>query len=430
MKLKMLKKGSEKMTINFLNLKLLVFVIFISINFSKSVHSNENYIVTLVNKIPITKVDVINRAKLIAFSVDKNMSSKNLENYYNQSIKVLINEKIIFSAGYKINKNLNSLVSNKANELLLIEFENSKLKLNQFIQNYSIPKTSLLEKYKAQIIWGIILKNKYKVQFSKIERNIEKSFELNKSRETAVLYDLAEIVIDRNNNSKLLKNIETALNNGVSFLDIAKQVSISSSAKFNGKIGWKNFQNLPDFVKRKKNKINEGDVFTFFEKNRIKLINILAIRNNGKLSEKENNILLAQVKFPINFQVPKKAYEKIKTKLDNFLMGKKKCDPLDIFKDKNKEFEIKIIQSRIADLSPKVQYLVENINFFKTSKPFFYGNNGYTYIKCDYKKAKLGKIDYKNLKNIKMNKYFLIYSEKLLKRLINEANITQIEKMK
>ena len=149
-------------------------------------------------------------------------------------------------------------------------------------------------------------------------------------------------------------------------------------------------------------------------------------RSNGKLSKKEDNILLAQVKFPLNFQQPKTAYEKIKIKLNNFLMDKDKCDSLDIFKAENKQFEIKIVQSRIADLSPKVQYLTENINFFKTSKPFFYGNNGYTYIICDIKKAKLTRIDYEKLKNITLNKYFLIYSDKLLKRLNNEASITQI----
>ena len=213
-------------------------------------------------------------------------------------------------------------------------------------------------------------------------------------------------------------------------MDIAKQVSISSSSKFNGKIGWKNFQSLPDFIKRKKTKINEGDIFTFYENDEIKLIKILAKRSNGKLSKKEDNILLAQVKFPLNFQKPKIAYEKIKIKLDNFLMDKDKCDTLEFFKAQNKEFEIKIIQSRIADLSPKVQFLTENINFLKTSKPFFYGNNGYTYIKCDIKKAELPKIDYKKLKNITLNKYFLIYSEKLLKRLNNEASITKFEKFK
>ena len=98
--------------------------------------------------------------------------------------------------------------------------------------------------------------------------------------------------------------------------------------------------------------------------------------------------------------------------------------------DQKKEFEIKIILSRIADLSPKIQLLIKDINFFKTSKPIFYGNNGYSYIKCNIKKAKLGKVDYKKLKNITMNKYFLIYSEKLLKRLNSEASITQIEQIK
>ena len=84
------------MTINFLNFKLLVIIFFSFFTLNKTVYSNENYIVTLVNKMPITKFDVINRAKLIAFSVEKNVTLKNLENYYNQSLKVLINEKIIF----------------------------------------------------------------------------------------------------------------------------------------------------------------------------------------------------------------------------------------------------------------------------------------------------------------------------------------------
>ena len=38
------------------------------------------------------------------------------------------------------------------------------------------------------------------------------------------LYDLAEIVINRVNNSKLLEKINIALKDGIGFLDIAKQV--------------------------------------------------------------------------------------------------------------------------------------------------------------------------------------------------------------
>ena len=125
----MLKTGNKFiMAINFFNLKLLFLIILSSAYIFKNAFSEENYIVTIVNKIPISKVDIFNRAKLISLSIDKNSEVKNLENYYSQSHQTLINEKIIFSAGEKINKNLSSIVSNQANQMLLAEFENSKQK--------------------------------------------------------------------------------------------------------------------------------------------------------------------------------------------------------------------------------------------------------------------------------------------------------------
>ena len=57
---------------------------------------------------PITKFDVKKRLHFLL----RKCYPKNLENYYNQSLKVLINEKIIFHG--KKNKNLSSLVSKKA----------------------------------------------------------------------------------------------------------------------------------------------------------------------------------------------------------------------------------------------------------------------------------------------------------------------------
>ena len=177
--------------------------------------------------------------------------------------------------------------------------------------------------------------------------------------------------------------------------------------------------------------IKEGDIFTFVEKDKMKLIKVLVKRLNGKLSLSENETLLAQVKFPINFQKQNIIYEKTKKYLDSILLNKNNCEVLKNLKKENKyKLKLKIIKSRIADLNSKVQKIIKDINFFKTSMPIFYGNNGYTYIKCDSRKAKLNKIDNEKLKNMAMNKYFLIYSEKLLKRLSNEANITHIENIK
>ena len=415
-----------------INLKLLLFfIILLSFNTSRYSYGEENYIVTIVNKIPITKVDIVNRAKLISISIEKNNNIKNLDNYYNQSLKALINEKIVFSAGEKINKNLNSIITKEATKLLLSEFENSKIKLNKFIKKYSIPKEVLLEKYKAQIIWGIILRNKYKTQFSNIEKNIDKSLEENKKRNNEDLYELAEIVIYKKNNDKLLEKITSALKNDGNFLDIAKQVSISSSSKFNGKIGWSNFKDLPEFIKKKKKVIKEGDIFSFLENDKIKIIKILVKRLKGKLSYKEDMILLAQIKFPINFQKKDLAYKNMKSYLDNFFLNKRDCKSIKYLKEQDKKnIDFKVIKSRIADLSSKIQNTIKALNFFETSKPIFVGNDGYTFIKCDIRKARLNNIDYKKLKEKTMNKYFSIYSEKLIKRLNNEANISFIEKIK
>ncbi len=431
MKLNILKTDNKlNMAINFLNLKILIFIILSSTYIFKNAFSEENYIVTIVNKIPITKVDIFNRAKLISLSIDRNSEIKNLENYYSQSHQTLINEKVIFSAGEKLNKNLSSIVSNQANQMLLADFENSKQKLDQFIKIYSIPKSTLLEKYKAQLIWGIVLRNKYKKQFSKIEKNIEQTIETKEYKNKEDLYDLAEIIIN-NNNNLLLEKIKFALKDGANFLEIAKQISIGSSAKFSGKIGWSNYQDLSKFIRKNGNTINEGEIFTFAEKDKIKIIKVLAKRQRGRISKKEDIVLLVQIKFPINFQKKSLAYKNIKNELNNLLSNKNSCDVLKNFEKKNsKNLDLKVINSRIADLSPKIENIIKSINLFEISKPIFLGNHGYTYVKCDKRVAKLNKINYEKLKEKKLNQYFLIYSEKLLERLNNEANISFVEKIK
>ncbi len=414
----------------FLKLKLLIIIniifcnIFINIAFGR-----ENFVVTTVNKIPITKNDIVNRAKIISFSIKKNTDFKKLQNYYNQALNSLINEKIILSAGLKINNNIIKIVTPKANQILLNEFDNSKDKLDKFINYLSIPKAKLLEKYESQLVWGIVLKNKFKEQLLKLDNIVQNDIEDRKKRKTEDLYDLAEIVISKNNNQNLLNQIKSALKNGVNFLDLAKQVSISSSAKFKGKVGWKNYQNLPRYIKSKKINLNEGDIISFPTKDKIKIIKILAIRLNGKFSENETSVILGQIKFPINFQKKDVAFKKVKYAVKDLLTNKKSCKNLNIIKNQNKNYSVNIIKSRLADISRKIQNVIKNFELYKISQPIFLGNYGYTYIICDVKKPKSEKKTILELKNKMMQKHYLIISERYLKRLNKEAIITHKKKL-
>ena len=411
-----------------MRLLIIINIIFCNI-FINNAFGSENFVVTTVNKIPITKNDIVNRAKIISFSIKKNTDFKKLQNYYNQALNSLINEKIILSAGLKINNNIIKIVTPKANQILLNEFDNSKDKLNKFINYLSIPKAKLLEKYESQLVWGIVLKNKFKDQLLKLDNIVQNDIEDRKNRKTEDLYDLAEIVISKNNNQNLLNQIKSALKNGVNFLDLAKQVSISSSAKFKGKVGWKNYQNLPRYIKSKKINLNEGDIISFPTKDKIKIIKILAKRLNGKFSENETSVILGQIKFPINFQKKDVAYKKVKYAVKDLLTNKKSCKNLNIIKNQNKNYSVNIIKSRLADISTKIQNVIKNFELYKISQPMFLGNYGYTYIICDVKKPKSEKKTILELKNKMMQKHYLIISERYLKRLNKEAIITHKKKL-
>ena len=67
---------------------------------------------------------------------------------------------------------------------------------------------------------------------------------------------------------------------------------------------------------------------------------------------------------------------------------------------------------------------------YEVSDPIFLRNNGYTYITCDKKKGKLPKNISSQIKKNIMEKQFLIFSEKLIKKLNKQANIINIKKIK
>ena len=407
--------------------QIIVMISFINI-ISSSICAKENYILSTVNTIPISKIDVINRAKLISFSINQDLKFKNLKNFYNQSYKVLINERVIQSAGLRINKNINKIVSKQAYQLTLQNFDNSEDKLNKFIKKLSIPKSAIIEKSETQLIWSIVLRDRFKSEIDRLEEKLNENILRNDSQNQQDLYDIAEIVIDRSGNNNLLKNINLALQQGISFLDIAKQVSLSSSKKFNGKTGWRNYNNLPKYIIDKQINVKEGDIFTFPVRDKIKIIKILVKRNKGRLSKTENKILLVQVKFEINFKTKKAAYTDVKQKLSKLLGDKKNCDQLKKINDKS--IKLNIINSRVADLSTNIQKVIINKKINEITDPFYIGNNGYTYVVCDKKKAKLSKKNYDQTKKDFMSKQFLIFSEKYLKQLNKQANIINIKEIK
>ena len=101
--------------------------------------------------------------------------------------------------------------------------------------------------------------------------------------------------------------------------------------------------------------------------------------------------------------------------------------------DVEEDLKLFLVKYSITQLKKKVSELFIHIGTwkrFKTKKNLLNALNSGEVKICDKREAKLNKINYKKLKDTRLNKYFLIYSEKLLERLKNESNILLIEKIK
>ena len=403
---------------------LLLFTMFNNVN------AKENYIVALVNNLPITKIDVIDRAKLISYSINQNVKFNNLNKFYDQSLKSLIQDNIKKHAGLQYNANILNSVSNRAYKITLSQYQNSEEKLNQFTNKLSISKASLVNRYETELIWSIVLKDKFKQQSINIDKEIKKIIKLNVLEKNKDKYELAEIVIPKKNNLDLFNRIMTALKQGANFSNIAKQVSMSPSSKLGGKVGWKNYKDLPYNMTKNNIGINEGDLFNFITKDKINIIKILVKRNKGKVSSIENKVLLAEINFQINFGNKDQIYTKIKNKLSFLLKNKRSCAALKkINPKKNGGLKLRVIKSRIVDLDTNLQKDLKNIKLLQSIGPIYKGNNGYLFVFCDMKRMKLKDINPNLIKKKLLDKRLAIFNARILKKITQNAVIKTINKI-
>ena len=417
--------------INKTSLKILIFLVnLLLFTIFNNVNAKENYIVAVVNNLPITKIDVIDRAKLISYSMYQNTKFSDLNKFYAQSLRSLIQDNIKKHAGLKFNKDILNLLSNKAYKITLSEYQNTEKKLNKFINKLSISKASIVNRYETDLIWGLVLKNKFKQQSINIDKEIKKIIKLRVLERNKDRYDLAEIVIPKKNNSDLFNRIMSALKQGANFSNIAKQVSMSPSSSLGGKIGWKTYKDLPYNMTKNNIEINEGDLFNFITKDSINIIKIVVKRNKGKVSLIENKVLLAEINFQINFGNKEQIHKKIKNKLSNLLKDRKSCDVLKkINNEKYKDVKLRVIESRIADLDLYLQKSLKDLELFQYTGPTYKGNNGYLFVLCDLKRIKLEDVNPTLIKKKLIDKRLTIFNIRILKKLTQNAVIKTINKI-
>ena len=238
-------------------------IILFSIISNKSIYSSEVYVVSKVNNIIITNVDVENEYRyLIALNNDlKNIDKKKIMKLAKDSI---IREKIKeteLKNYFDLNKENKYIDRILANFYKALDLKNEKEFIN-YLLNYDLLFDEVKKKIVIEAAWNDLIYTKYidKIQIDeqKIKKKINKLIS-DKKRQN--VYLLSEILYNENNaenNENKYKLIKKSIAE-IGFKNTANIHSISDTAKLGGQIGWTNESQLSKIIKKKIAKLKIGE---------------------------------------------------------------------------------------------------------------------------------------------------------------------------
>ena len=238
-------------------------IILFSIISNKSIYSSEVYVVSKVNNIIITNVDVENEYRyLIALNNDlKNIDKKKVMKLAKKSI---IREKIKeteLKNHFDLNKENKYIDRILANFYKALDLKNEKEFIN-YLLNYDLLFDEVKKKIVIEAAWNDLIYTKYidKIQIDeqKIKKKINKLIS-DKKRQN--VYLLSEILYNENNaenNENKYKLIKKSIAE-IGFKNTANIHSISDTAKLGGQIGWINESQLSKIIKKKIAKLKIGE---------------------------------------------------------------------------------------------------------------------------------------------------------------------------
>ncbi len=244
-------------------IKIAIFVInlfFLLIN--NSIASTNVFISVTIDDQIITNYDIKKEANYLVI-LNTSLSQLQNERIIKISKDSLIREAIkkgevqkVFDLNEK-----NQFVSDYLENLYKkLNFENEVDFKNYLLSSSTYSLDEIKEKLKIEILWNELIFMKYKNQVNidenKLKRRINRM-----SNEVIKEYQLSEIAFKKNKNQdlkELIDQINLSIKE-VGFNNTANIFSISESAKFGGKIGWINENNLSEIILNNLKNLSEGE---------------------------------------------------------------------------------------------------------------------------------------------------------------------------
>ncbi len=243
--------------------KKLLIIFFLFFSTEKLISETNNSIIITVGNQPITRLDLIKEIKFIAVLSKININENNKEEIKNIAVQSLIKRAIKKNEIERLKidqynpKDLNSQVDNIAGNLGL-----DKEDLKIFLKQKNLRYEDMVKSFEIDLKWNTAIfrlyKNKISLNTIEIENKINSELEKIKLNKSLLL---SEVQVNLSN-----EGLEATANKIFSkikeegFENAARDLSISSSSKNGGSIGWINENKLSKKIYENVKNLKNGEM--------------------------------------------------------------------------------------------------------------------------------------------------------------------------
>ena len=359
-----------------IRLKIFLLLFIYGIN-SKVFSSEKNFVVATIDRSPITYLDLKQKAKLIHFLSTKNNEYKNLNKYFDLSLKSLISEKLLIKKALQFNKNILELTEKDAVKYIFSQYNNSPEAFKKFLDKNDLSKSVVISNVQIEIIKKYLIGKMFEKEYDDYLKEISNNSE-NKIDEI----DLEQIIIKINNkNIELINSIDDRIsflsNNGYSFKEITNILSKNNLIKVSaGRSGWQNKNNFKPDIFKKLFEFPEGKIIKEKFDNNLNYLRIIGKRVKGKRSSREQIIDLIRISYLKS--------KKNKTYLKKYLVKNSNLSCKDLYTklSEKKVFNLKFQKVNLSDFSEKLLLMINKTNIKQLTDPIIFDKENVQFYIC------------------------------------------------
>ena len=394
---------------------------------------DEVTVIALVNGEPITNLELTDRVSYLRRVAQLQMTEETLRR---DALQGLVADRLKMQFGRNIVPELIPKLNVTARQILDANFGRNGKSGSVVLKELNITKRTVLNKIKADILWGNALRLKFKRQFQNVEKTARQELEKLKQLKSEPQVRFSEIILLPNPSRSpeatlsLASQIVTALNKGADFASIAQQYSDAGTASRGGLVDWVFTSRLPEQIRIPLISAQSGGVIgPLSVGGQIFILRKSEMRENGQLDLLATEVSLARAVAPVPVSASVEQRQLATQMLIQQTQAINSCSELtDLARTLSPNIPATLDGLSIGSLSPQLQSVVKELNIGEKTAPLAFTEGMVVFMLCEKKAPELDLPELQEIEQAELEKLLSTLSGRFLLRLQRQASITYKDK--